>query len=73
MNTAIIGMLALVVVALVGWALAEAKYKALTYERNDEEKAAEEHAAELLHKNGYSELGIKDVIKTISTKGFSAV
>ena len=41
--------------------------------RNDEEKAAEEHAAELLHKNGYSELGIKDVIKTISTKGFSAV
>ena len=51
MNTAILGIVALVVLALVGWAIAEAKYKTISY----------------------TELGIKDVIKTISTKGFSAV
>ena len=73
MNTAILGIVALVVLALVGWAIAEAKYKAISYERNAEEEAAEAHAAQLLHENGYTELSIKDVIKTISTKGFSAV
>ncbi len=73
MNTAILGIVALVVLALVGWAIAEAKYKTISYERNAEEEAAEAHAAQLLHENGYTELGIKDVIKTISTKGFSAV
>ena len=59
--------------ALIGWALAEVKAKACTYEKNEEELAEDKRQAELLHNNGYSELGIKDVIRNISTKGFKAV
>ena len=73
MTTAIIGIVALIAIALVGWAIAEAKYKTITYTRNEEETAVENRAAEALKQNGYEELGIKDVIRTISTKGFKAV
>lgn len=73
MTTAVIGIVALIAIALVGWAIAEAKYKCIRYERNEEEAAVEKKAAEALKQNGYTELGINDVIKTISTKGFSAV
>lgn len=73
MTTAIIGIVALVAIALLGWAIAEAKYKTITYTRNEEETAVENRAAETLKQNGYEELGIKDVIRTISTKGFKAV
>lgn len=73
MTTAVIGIVALIAIALVGWAIAEAKNKYFQYERNEEEAAVEKKAAEALKQNGYTELGINDVIKTISTKGFSAV
>lgn len=73
MTTAVIGIVALIAIALVGWAIAEAKYKYFQYERNEEEAAVEKKVAEALKQNGYTELGINDVIKTISTKGFSAV
>ena len=73
MTTAVIGIVALIAIALVGWAIAEAKYKYFQYERNEEEAAVEKKTAEALKQNGYTELGINDVIKTISTKGFSAV
>ena len=73
MTTALFGIVALIAIALIGWAIAEAKYKTITYIRNEEETAVEDRAAEALKQNGYDELGIKDVIKTISTKGFDAV
>ncbi|MBO6058700.1 MAG: hypothetical protein J6P67_00960 [Bacteroidaceae bacterium] len=73
MTTALFGIVALIAIALIGWAIAEAKYKTITYTRNEEETAVEDRAAEALKQNGYDELGIKDVIKTISTKGFDAV
>ncbi|MBO4821756.1 MAG: hypothetical protein J5548_09865 [Prevotella sp.] len=60
-------------VALVGWALAELKGKTCNYEKNDDEEAVDQQLAEQLHKNGFVELSIKDVIKSISTKGFKAV
>ena len=56
--------------ALVGWAIAELKGKACEYEQNEEEQAVNKQLAEQLHKNGFTELSIKDVIKSISTKGF---
>ena len=56
--------------ALVGWAIAELKGKACEYEQNEEEQAVNQQLAEQLHKNGFTELSIKDVIKSISTKGF---
>ena len=66
----IIGFVAFFAIALIGWAIAEMKDKNCTYKMNDEEVAVEENAAELLHKNGFSEMDIRDVIKNISTKGF---
>ncbi|MBR6182746.1 MAG: hypothetical protein IKQ77_16255 [Prevotella sp.] len=56
--------------ALMGWALAELKGNSCNYEKNDEEEAVDQQLAEQLHKNGFTELTIKDVIKSISTKGF---
>ena len=56
--------------ALVGWAIAELKGKACEYEQNEEEQAVNQQLAEQLHKNGFTELSIKDVIKSISIKGF---
>lgn len=70
--TAVIGLIAIVVVALVGWGVAELKYKDFSYKVNKEE--ADGVAKELAHHAPTDEeLGIKDVIRTISTKGYSAV
>lgn len=63
----------LVLLALVGWGVAELKAKALPYEQDEQEKDVERRAAEALQRDGYTELGIADVVRTISTKGFSAV
>ena len=71
--TALLGLVAIVAVALAGWAVAEAKGKACTYTNNADEAAALAHTREAQKQAGYTELGIRDVIKTISTKGFKAV
>jgi hypothetical protein len=71
--SAIIGFAALVVLALAGWAIAEGKNKALTYNNNEEEEAILEQGRQQVKDNGFSELGIKDVIRTIATTGYSAV
>jgi chorismate mutase len=71
--TTIIGFAALIIVALVGWAIAEGKNKTLTYDNNAEEEAVLENNRRQLEANGFSELNIKDVIRTIATTGYSAV
>lgn len=68
-----IGVVTFIIVALAGWAIAEGKYKALTYVNNADEEAVLSKNRELLEQNGYSELSIKDVIRTIATTGYSAV
>ena len=74
MNTfaIIIGFAVFVVAALVGWGIAELKGKAVNYKNNAQEDEVEKAAAEQLHQNGFSEMSIRDIIKTISTKGFNA-
>ena len=72
MNT-IIGIIAFVVVALVGWAIAELKGKTMGYNHDELEKEVLNQQRQALEKNGFSELNIKDVIRTISTTGYSAV
>lgn len=66
----IIALAIFIVVALLGWAVAELKGKTCIYEKNDEEEAVDQQLAKQLHENGFVELSIKDVIKSISTKGF---
>jgi len=71
--TTIIAIAAFIAVALVGWFLAEAKGKFVTYKNNAQEDAVLEQNRRDLEKNGYDEKNIKDVIKTIATTGYSAV
>ena len=70
--TVIITIAVLICIALCGWAIAEMKDNHCVYEHSEEETAVEQQAAENIKKNGFHELGIKDVIATISTKGFKA-
>ncbi len=70
MFNTILGLAVFAVVSLIGWGLAELKSKACGYEQNDEEKTVDERLAQQLHENGFHELNIKDVMKSISTKGF---
>ena len=72
MNAVIFGIFVLFSVALVGWLLAEVKARNCRYEANEEEKEAERQTNARLLEGGWKEMTIKDVIKTISTKGFSA-
>ena len=62
----------IVCVSLCGWAIAELKSKHCTYRHSAEETEVEQHVAESVTNDGFNELGINDVIKTISTKGFEA-
>lgn len=72
MKAIILGIIILLSIALIGWMLAEVKAKFCQYESTDDEVDAEQETNARLLKDGGKELSIKDVIKTISTKGFSA-
>jgi hypothetical protein len=63
----------MVAIALVGWGIAEIKSKACSYNNDKEEKEALQRTLDTQKKAEYAELGIRDVMRTISTKGFKAV
>ena len=69
---ALIGFISFFAIALIGWAIAEVKGKADNYVENADEKKAMETYLANQKKGGYQEMNIRDVIKNISTKGFSA-
>ena len=71
--TTIIAIAAFIIIALVGWFIAEAKGKYVTYNNNEQEDAVLEQNRRSLEQNGYQELNIKDVMRTIATTGYSAV
>ena len=70
MNTLLIGFVALLAVALVGWAVAELKGRTSNYHNNEEE--AEELAA-FVNADGFQEKTIFDSQKKNSIKGYNAV
>ncbi len=72
MTTTLIIILVLVLIALAGWAIAELKYKSLDYQASETEKQAEQQAVDAAREADFDEKGIKEVIETISTKGFKA-
>ena len=67
-----IGLGVLVIIALLGWGIAELKYKHCVYTISEEEIHAEEEE-HLHHPKQSEEMGIRDIVKTISTKGFKTV
>ena len=69
----IIAIVAFVAIALIGWAIAEAKDKFLAYNHNEQEEAVLERNRKQLEQKGYTELNINDVMRTITTTGYNAV
>lgn len=70
---ALIGFIALVVVALVGWALAELKYKAFTFTRSAKDVEEEELLESEHRADGFKEMTIRDIMRKNSTNGYNAV
>ena len=70
---ALIGLIALVVVALVGWAIAEFKYKAFTFTRSEKEIEDEKELEEMKRADGFKEMNIRDIMRKNSTNGYNAV
>ena len=70
---ALIGFIALIVVALVGWAIAEFKYKAFTFTRSEKDIEEEHELEEHQRANGFKEMNIRDIMRNNSTKGYNAV
>lgn len=70
---ALIGLIALVVVALVGWAIAEFKYKSFTFTRSEKDIEEEKELEEMKRADGFKEMNICDIMRKNSTNGYNAV
>ena len=70
---ALIGLIALVVVALIGWAIAEFKYKAFTFTRSEKDIEEEKELEELKRADGFKEMNIRNIMRKNSTNGYNAV
>lgn len=70
---AVVGLFALIVVALVGWAIAEFKYKAFPFTRSEKDIEEEEELEEQKRAEGFKEMNIRDIMRKNSTNGYNAV
>lgn len=70
---AVVGLFALIVVALIGWAIAEFKYKAFTFTRSEKDIEEEEELEEQKRAEGFKEMNIRDIMRKNSTNGYNAV
>ena len=73
MTTPMIGLIALLIISLVGWAIAELKSKSITFTRSEAEEEGEEEMREAYEANGNKELNLKDLLARNSTKGYKAI
>ena len=73
MTTPMIGLIALLIISLVGWAIAELKSKSITFTHSEEEEEGEEEMREAYEANGNKELNLKDLLARNSTKGYKAI
>ena len=73
MNTALIGFILFVAMAIVGWAIAELKNKTIHFEHSEAEAEGEKDMEEHFMQNGGHEHSLKDLLQHNSTKGYKAV
>ncbi len=73
MPTPMIGLIVLLVIALVAWAIAELKSKAITFTHSEAEAEGEEEMLEAFEAHGGKEMGLKDLLKNNSTKGYESI
>ena len=70
---AVFGFVALIVVAIIGWAIAEFKYKTFTFTRSEKDIEEEEELEEQRRADGFKEMNIRDIMRKNSTNGYNAV
>ena len=70
---ALFGFVALIVVAIIGWAIAEFKYKTFTFTRSEKDIEEEEELEEQRRADGFKEMNIRDIMRKNSTNGDNAV
>ena len=73
MITPIIGLIALLVIAIIGWAIAEAKNKAIEFTHSKEEEEGYEEMQEAYEHDGGKELSLKDLLKKNYTRGYESI
>ena len=73
MITPMIGLVALLVIALIAWAIAEIKNRSITFTHSEAEAEGEEEMREAYEANGNKELNLKDLLAHNSTKGYKAI
>ncbi len=73
MYTGLIGFILLFVIALIGWGISEAKYKTINFTRSEADLDEQAELDEAAKRNGYQEMNIRDVKKTLCIKGYKAI
>ena len=70
---ALIGLIVLFAVAIIGWAIAEMKYKTFTFTRSEKDVVEEELLENEHRAQEFKEMNIRDIMRNNSTKGYNAV
>ena len=70
---ALIGLIVLFAVAIIGWAIAEMKYKTFTFTRSEKEVEEEELLENEHRAQEFKEMNIRDIMRNNSTNGYNAV
>lgn len=70
---ALIGLIVLFAVAIIGWAIAEMKYKTFTFTRSEKDVEEEELLEKEHRAQEFKEMNIRDIMRNNSTNGYNAV
>lgn len=70
---ALIGLIVLFAVAIIGWAIAEMKYKTFTFTRSEKDVEEEELLENEHRAQEFKEMNICDIMRNNSTNGYNAV
>ena len=70
---ALIGLIVLFAVAIIGWAIAEMKYKTFTFTRSEKDVEEEELLENEHREQEFKEMNIRDIMRNNSTNGYNAV
>nr|WP_296991528.1 hypothetical protein [Prevotella sp.] len=70
---ALIGLIVLFAVAIIGWAIAEMKYKTFTFTRSEKDVEEEELLENEHRSQEFKEMNIRDIMRNNSTNGYNAV
>ena len=70
---ALIGLIVLFAVAIIGWAIAEMKYKTFTFTRSEKDVEEEELLENEHRAQEFQEMNIRDIMRNNSTNGYNAV